>query len=80
MSVVEFVVEQAGCSSCAARVQAALAGVATVETVDVDETADVAFVRVSGTVSESSVNDVLRDASRGAGHSYRVRPDSWHVQ
>jgi copper chaperone CopZ len=78
MNEVRFVVEQAGCSSCAARVRQALEAIATVREVTVDESADVAFVSLaSATVSERSVNESLREASAGSGHVYQVRPGSW---
>jgi copper chaperone CopZ len=78
MGSVQFVVEHAGCMSCAARIRDALAELGTVGKVDVDEVVDVAVVRMSAAeVSESRVNDVLRTASEGSGHIYRIRPGSW---
>jgi copper chaperone CopZ len=78
MNEVRFVVEHAGCDSCAARVRQALEVIATVREVTVDESADVAFVSLaSATVSERSVNEALREASAGSGHEYQVRPGSW---
>jgi hypothetical protein len=41
-----FLVEQAGCESCAARVQSALAGLLAIKEITVDEGADIAAVRV----------------------------------
>jgi copper chaperone CopZ len=79
VDTVQFVIEQAGCTSCAARIHEALAEVATVEAVDIDEAVDVALVRLSGSVSESRVNDVLGGASQGSGHRYRVQSGSWHL-
>lgn len=77
---VRFVVEQAGCSSCAARVRDALAELGTVHDVAIDEAADVARVSLSASsVSEDGVNEALRKASAGAGHEYRVQPGSWLV-
>ena len=79
MGSVQFVVESAGCASCASRIQGALAEVGIVEAVDIDEAADVAVVRMSTPhASESRVNDVLGTASHGSGHAYRIRPGSWH--
>jgi hypothetical protein len=77
-----FEVEEAGCPSCAARVSEALAPLARVDAVEIDETADRATVRVSPDreLSERTVNDVLADASEGAGHAYRVRPGSWRLE
>ena len=74
---VTFVVEEAGCASCAARVRAALEPVATVGSVEVDEAANEAVVRLSGAPSEAAVAEALAAASEGSGHAYRVRPGSW---
>ena len=74
-----FEVEQAGCASCAARVREALAPVARVDAVDVDEGRDAATVRVRAeALSEDEVNRLLHEAS-GAGHEYRVAPGSWRA-
>jgi len=73
-----FVIEQAGCKSCAARVRAALANVVHVEGIEIDEGADTAFVRVSGDeVSERHVEAAIDAASEGSGHTYRIRAGSW---
>ena len=81
MEAVQFVVEQAGCTSCAARIREALGEIATVQAVDIDEAADVAVVRVSSpSASEEAVNDVLGAASHGSGHLYRIRSGSWQSQ
>jgi copper chaperone CopZ len=74
-----FVVEQAGCKSCAARVRDALAPLTTVHSVEVDADADAATVRVDpdAEISEAAVNRALTDASHGSGHVYRVKPGSW---
>lgn len=74
-----FVVEQAGCESCAARVRGALEPLAEVEAVEVDKDADAATVRAVGQLSEDAVNEALLAASHGSGHTYRVRPGSWRV-
>ena len=76
---VTFVVEQAGCASCAARVRAALEPLGAVEAIEIDKDADSATVRVSGAASEAAVAGALAAASHGSGHSYRVRPGSWHT-
>jgi hypothetical protein len=78
---VVFEVEQAGCSSCATRVRDAIAPLAAVDSVEIDEAADLATVRVSpyDELPESAVNDALSEASRGAGHAYRVKPGSWRL-
>jgi copper chaperone CopZ len=77
--LIEFVVENAGCASCAARVRGALEPVALVHDIEVDEPADIATVRmeVRPEVDQDAVDQVLRQASEGAGHAYRVRPGSW---
>ena len=74
---VTFVVEQAGCESCAARVRAALEPLAAVQAIEIDEAADAATVRVSDAGSQEAVDAALAAASRGSGHAYRVRPGSW---
>ena len=79
MSVRKFEVLGAGCESCAVRVRAALDGLATVETVEIDEARDVAVVSVAdgAGVTQDEVDRVLADASTGSGHAYRVLPGSW---
>jgi copper chaperone CopZ len=76
---ISFVVEQAGCASCAERVHRALAPLADVQSVDVDEGDDSAAVQVSvvTNLSEDDVNRVLADASDSSGHEYRIRDGSW---
>jgi copper chaperone CopZ len=71
-----FVVEQAGCESCAARVRSALEPLAEIEAIEVDEQEDAATVRAAGDLSEEAVNEALQTASHGSGHAYRVRPGS----
>lgn len=79
MTDTSFVVEQAGCASCAALVEAALTPLAHVHTIEVDEAADTAAVRLafSPNISKEAVDHALADASGGAGHHYRVKPGSW---
>jgi copper chaperone CopZ len=72
-----FLVDEAGCTSCAARVREALEPLGEVLTVDVDEAGDRAEVRFAVDVSETSVNRALAEASRDAGHAYRVVPGSF---
>lgn len=73
-----FVVEGAGCGSCAARVRLALADVVRVEEIEIDADADTAFARVSGDdISERDVEVAIGAASEGSGHAYRVRAGSW---
>jgi copper chaperone CopZ len=76
---VEFVVEQAGCSSCADRIRTALEAIATVHAIEVDEEADSASVRLRSTapISEAAVGRLLSEAAGESGHEYRVRPESW---
>jgi hypothetical protein len=76
---ISFRVEQAGCESCASRVRAALAGLVEVEEITVDEDADEAAVHVQAPhgLAIAAVDDALRGASRGSGHTYRVSPGSW---
>jgi len=76
---VQFVVEQAGCLSCAERVREALRAMGTIEQLEVDETADVATVRLACAdhVSDVDVDHALRLASEGSGHTYRVQTGSW---
>ena len=79
-AIIEFAVENAGCESCAERVRAALAPLATVERIDFDEAADRATVRVSadGDVDQAAVNAALADASEGSGgHEYRIAAGPW---
>ena len=74
-----FEVESAGCSSCAEKVRAALAPLARVESVDIDETADIAIVRVIASAGFTSTvaDEALASASVDAGHAYRVKPGTW---
>ena len=81
MTLVRFVVEAAGCNSCATRVRKALAAVAEVRQIEIDEAADTASALLSAPfVSEDQMNNVLREASMGAGHTYRVRSGSWREE
>lgn len=79
VSQMTFVVEEAGCESCAARVRSAFEPLASVVAIDVDHHADVATVRLAGNgaLSEEALNRALESASREAGHTYRVRPGSF---
>lgn len=76
MSTIEFVVEEAGCESCAALVREALEPLAAVETVEPDHDADTAAVRVRGELTEAAANEALA----AVGHAYRVRAGSWRVE
>jgi hypothetical protein len=77
--LIEFVVENAGCESCSARVRAALQPPAEVDAIEVDEAADVARVqaRERAKLTREAVDEVLLQASVGAGHAYRVLAGSW---
>jgi copper chaperone CopZ len=76
---IDFVVEQAGCESCAARVKTALGELLAIDEITVDEGADVAVVRAHAPTELElvTVDAALADASRGSGHTYRVSPGSW---
>ena len=75
---VKFVIEGAGCESCATRVREALAPIVTVHDVAINDMADIATVSVSApSIAESDVTEVLLAASVGSGHEYRVRSGSW---
>jgi copper chaperone CopZ len=80
LAEVEFVVEQAGCSSCADRVRTALEAIATVHAIEVDEEVDAAAVRleVCDPISEEAVGKLLIEAA-ASGHEYRVQPGSWRA-
>ena len=69
---IHFLVEQAGCDSCGARVEAALADLLAIEEITVDEDADVAAVRAhcSLELELATVNAGLAEASHGSGHAY----------
>src|SRR6266508_3326702 len=78
MAEVAFDVEQAGCATCAQRVRNALAPLADVREIAIDEDADSATVHAAGAgLSEDAVNRALAAASQGSGHTYRVREGSW---
>jgi copper chaperone CopZ len=76
---ISFVVEEAGCDSCAALVRDALEPLGTVGSVEIDEAADVAAVTLSPAraLGEAEVGAALAEASEGTGHAYRVQPGSW---
>ena len=81
MNEIRFIVEQAGCASCAALVNEALAAIADVRVIEVDETADCASVCVTFApdLTQEAVSLALQNASTAAGHEYRVRPGSWRA-
>jgi hypothetical protein len=78
---VEFVVEQAGCPSCAARLRESLGAVGHVAAVEIDADADTASVRLRANdpVTGDDVDRLLEAASAGSGHSYTRRPATWRV-
>ncbi len=82
MTTTVFEVEQAGCESCAARVRGALDPLAGVASIEIDEKADAAMVRLvpRTDATEETVNRALLKASHGSGHVYRVKPGSWHLE
>ena len=79
MSEVRFVVEQAGCPSCASLIREALDAIADVDGIEIDEVADLATVRLrqGANPSQQTVEGVLETVSRDSGHAYRVQPGSW---
>jgi copper chaperone CopZ len=79
MQRITFIVEEAGCPSCAARVRAALEPLAVVNEIEVDEQADSATVSLAANqaITERDVQRAMEAASDGAGHAYRVRAGSW---
>ncbi len=76
---VAFDVEEAGRESCGNLIRTALNRVGTVESIQIDEESDIANVVLSGEAQRAAVDDALEEVSAGAGHSYRVRADSWRV-
>lgn len=81
MVEITFEVEQAGCASCAARVRDALAPVLEISELEIDESLDAAAITARA-VEEPAVgmiDQLLAEASEGAGHQYRVRPGSLRV-
>lgn len=79
MTRVAFEVEQAGCESCGKLIAAALGGVGSVESVEIDEAADTASVVLTDAPPRPAVDAALAEASRGAGHAYAVRDGSWRT-
>ena len=73
---VAFEVEEAGCESCGKLIAAALGNVGTVESIEIDEDADLAKVVLTA-AERSEVDRALERAADGAGHAYRVRAGSW---
>lgn len=78
-TTVRFDVEHAGCPACAERVEGALASLATVAQVTIDEESDTAAVSIITVtpIDQKTVNAALTHASAGSGHEYRVKADSW---
>jgi hypothetical protein len=75
MPELRFVVEEAGCDSCAERVRAALEPLVTVEAISIDEISDTANVvaHAEERPSLDAIDAALAGASAGAGHTYRLR-------
>jgi copper chaperone CopZ len=78
-TTVRFDVDHAGCPTCAERVKGALASMATVAQVSIDEESDTATVSIitETPIDQTTVNAALTRASTGSGHEYRVKADSW---
>lgn len=78
---VGFVVEHAGCPSCAERVRSALSPLGVIREVAIDEADDSATVRAEGSsdMSLEAVSTALQEASAGSGHEYSVRSGSWRT-
>ena len=78
---VSFVVEQAGCESCAKLVRSALSELGTVESVAVDSAADTALVVLASgeQPNRAAVDGALAAAAPEGGHDYRVQPGSWRT-
>jgi copper chaperone CopZ len=78
---VEFVVEQAGCESCAELIRDGLGEIGAIRRVEVDETADVAAVclELASDVSSDDVDRILLTLAEESGHGYCVQPGSWRV-
>ena len=78
---VAFDVEQAGCESCGRLITAALTPHGSVETLTIDEQADLAGVvlSVAAVPEQSLIDEELAKVSIDAGHRYRVRPGSWRI-
>ncbi len=79
---VSFTVEHAGCTSCAARIRAALEPLGALDQLEIDEERDAANVTMRGNqlIAEGAVDAVLAEASTGSGHTYRIQPGSWRGQ
>jgi copper chaperone CopZ len=75
MDDLRFVVEQAGCESCAERVRSALSQLVTIDSISIDEASDTATVvaRADASPSLDALDAALADASAGSGHTYRLR-------
>jgi hypothetical protein len=78
---ISFEVEQAGCASCAARIRDALAPLLEISELQIDESLDAAVItaRAVDEPAVGTIDQLLAEASEGAGHEYRVRPGSLRV-
>jgi hypothetical protein len=76
---ITFVVEEAGCDSCAALVRDALEPLGEVRSLEIDDVADLATVSLvpARPLEEAEIAAALAEASEGTGHAYRVQPGSW---
>ena len=81
MTAVEIVVENAGCSSCGAVIRDALASFGEIEALTIDEAADTATIRLSGSsttaITAVDLDRALAAAGDRSGHAYRVRRGSF---
>lgn len=78
MNAMRFVVEHAGCETCAQRVRSALAPLIEIESITIDEAADTAVVvaRTHMPPSPDDIDSALAAASAGSGHTYHLKPNS----
>ena len=76
-----FVVQEAGCESCAVRVRTALEPLLHIREIAIDEAGDAATVsgELHAPVTEAAVEAALAQASAGSGHRYRLAPGSWRA-
>jgi heavy-metal-associated domain-containing protein len=75
MGEFRFVVEEAGCQTCAERVRSALAPLLTVDTISIDAASDTATVVAHADTPPSLdvIDAALAGASAGSDHTYRVQ-------
>ena len=78
MRDVEFLVAEAGCESCATRVRSAVSSLVAVTSISIDDSDDTAKVTgyAASEVTPEALDELLAQASEGAGHRYHVVPGS----